>query len=164
MAALRPDRLPAHPGPADATPAELLFEAAGRELDTQSPNIAAVLLWLRAVRVRLLAEAARQNRFSARSARPASGRTRMFSPPCKPRLRRRTSALCPCAGAWFAGSKFSASIHAFVDERDAGDNLIARAWLEDDDGERLAALKRPCPSRGGEIGLLTCILPSEACV
>ena len=27
----------------------------------------------------------------------------------------------------------------------------------------LAALKRPCPPRGGEIGLLTCILPSEAC-
>ncbi|MFR3407292.1 MAG: hypothetical protein ACLTV6_12555 [Christensenellales bacterium] len=24
--------------------------------------------------------------------------------------------------------------------------------------------KRPCPPRGGEIGLLTCILPSEACV
>ena len=32
--------------------------AAGRELDAQSPNIAAVLLWLRAVRIRLLAEAA----------------------------------------------------------------------------------------------------------
>ena len=32
--------------PADATPAELLLEAAGRELDAQSPNIAAVLLWL----------------------------------------------------------------------------------------------------------------------
>ncbi|MFR5788063.1 MAG: hypothetical protein ACLUHE_13810 [Christensenellales bacterium] len=32
--------------PADATPAELLLEAAGRELDAQSPNIAAVLLRL----------------------------------------------------------------------------------------------------------------------
>lgn len=76
--------------PADATPAELLLEAAGRELDAQSPNIAAVLLWLRAVRIRLLAEAARQGRFSGALCPPASGRTRMYSPPCKPRSRRRT--------------------------------------------------------------------------
>ena len=91
-----------------------------------------------------------------RCPRAAAGRSRAAKP-----LFGRALPLC---GAWFADSKFSASIHAFVDERDAGDNLIVRAWLENDDGERLAALKRPCPPRGGEIGLLTCILPSEACV
>ena len=150
--------------PADATPAELLFEAAGRELDTQSPNIAAVLLWLRAVRVRLLAEAARQNRFSGALCPPGVWQDEDVFAALQTALAPTHVGALPLCGAWFAGSKFSASIHAFVDERDAGDNLIARAWLENDDGERLAALKRPCPPRGGEIGLLTCILPSEACV
>lgn len=150
--------------PADATPAELLFEAAGRELDTQSPNIAAVLLWLRAVRVRLLAEASRQNRFSGALCPPGVWQDEDVFAALQTALAPTHVGALPLCGAWFAGSKFSASIHAFVDERDAGDNLIARAWLENDDGERLAALKRPCPPRGGEIGLLTCILPSEACV
>ena len=59
---------------------------------------------------------------------------------------------------------FSASVSAFVDARDADDALIARAWLEDDDGRRLATLKRPCPPRGGEIGILECALPNNACV
>lgn len=36
--------------PADMSPAELLLEAAGKPLDPQSPDVAAVLLWLRAVR------------------------------------------------------------------------------------------------------------------
>ena len=70
----------------------------------------------------------------------------------------------PLCGAWFAGSAFSASVSAFVDARDADDALIARAWLEDDDGRRLATLKRPCPPRGGEIGILECALPNNACV
>ena len=150
--------------PADASPAELLFEAAGRELDAQSPNIAAVLLWLRAVRVRLLAEAARQNRFSGALCPPGVWQDEDVFAALQTALAPTHVGALPLCGAWFAGSKFSASIHAFIDERDAGDNLIARAWLENDDGERLAALKRPCPPRGGETGLLTCILPSEACV
>ena len=150
--------------PADATPAELLFEAAGRELDTQSPNIAAVLLWLRAVRVRLLAEAARQNRFSGALCPPGVWQDEDVFAALQTALAPTHVGVLPLCGAWFAGSKFSASIHAFVDERDAGDNLIVRAWLENDDGERLAALKRPCPPRGGEIGILECALPNNACV
>ena len=123
-----------------------------------------MLLWLRAVRVRLLAEAARQNRFSGALCPPGVWQDEDVFTALQTALAPTHVGALPLCGAWFAGSKFSASIHAFVDERDAGDNLIARAWLENDDGERLAALKRPCPPRGGEIGLLTCILPSEACV
>ena len=150
--------------PADAAPAELLFEAAGRELDAQSPNIAAVLLWLRAVRVRLLAEAARQNRFSGALCPPGVWRDEEGFAALQTALAPTHVSILPLCGAWFAGSAFSATVCAFVDERDADDDLLVRAWLEDDDGKRLTVLKRPCPPRGGEIGLLTCTLPSEACV
>ena len=150
--------------PADATPAELLLEAAGRELDAQSPNIAAVLLWLRAVRIRLLAEAARQGRFSGALCPPGVWQDEDVFAALQTALAPTHLSVLPLCGAWFAGSAFSASVRAFVDARDADDALIARAWLEDDDGRRLATLKRPCPPRGGEIGILECALPSAACV
>ena len=150
--------------PADASPAELLFEAAGRELDAQSPNIAAVLLWLRAVRVRLLAEAARQNRFSGALCPPGVWQDADVFAALQTALAPTHVSVLPLCGAWFAGSTFNASVCAFVDEQDADGDLIVRAWLEDDDGHHLASLKRPCPPRGGEIGLLTCALPNEACV
>ena len=150
--------------PADATPAELLFEAAGRELDAQSPGIAAVLSWLRAVRVRLLAEAARQNRFSGALCPPGVWQEEDVFAALQTALAPTHLSVLPLCGAWFAGSAFSASVCAFVDAQDADDALIARAWLEDDDGRRLATLKRPCPPQGGEIGLLSCALPNEACV
>ena len=150
--------------PADASPAELLFEAAGRELDAQSPNIAAVLLWLRAVRIRLLAEAARQGRFSGALCPPGVWQDEDVFAALQTALAPTHLSVLPLCGAWFAGSAFSASVCAFVDARDADDALIARAWLEDDDGRRLATLKRPCPPRGGEIGILECALPSAACV
>ena len=150
--------------PADATPAELLLEAAGRELDAQSPNIAAVLLWLRAVRIRLLAEAARQGRFSGALCPPGVWQDEDVFAALQTALAPTHLSALPLCGAWFAGSAFSASVSAFVDARDADDGLIARAWLEDDDGRRLATLKRPCPPRGGEIGILECALPNNACV
>ena len=150
--------------PADASPAELLFEAAGRELDAQSPNIAAVLLWLRAVRIRLLAEAARQGRFSGALCPPGVWQDEDVFAALQTALAPTHLSVLPLCGAWFAGSAFSASVCAFVDARDADDALIARAWLEDDDGRRLATLKLPCPPRGGEIGILECALPSAACV
>lgn len=150
--------------PADASPAELLFEAAGRELDAQSPNIAAVLLWLRAVRVRLLAEAARQNRFSGALCPPGVWQDADVFAALQTALAPTHVSVLPLCGAWFAGSTFNASVCAFVDEQDADGDLIVRAWLEDDDGHHLASLKHPCPPHGGEIGLLTCALPSEACV
>lgn len=150
--------------PADASPAELLFEAAGRELDAQSPNIAAVLLWLRAVRVRLLAEAARQNRFSGALCPPGVWQDEDVFAALQTALAPTHVSVLPLCGAWFAGSTFNASVCAFVDEQDADGDLIVRAWLEDDDGHHLASLKRPCPPHGGEIGLLTCALPNEACV
>ena len=150
--------------PADATPAELLLEAAGRELDAQSPNIAAVLLWLRAIRTRLLAEAARQGRFSGALCPPGVWQDEDVFAALQTALAPTHLSVLPLCGAWFAGSAFSASVSAFVDARDADDGLIARAWLEDDDGRRLATLKRPCPPRGGEIGILECALPNNACV
>ena len=70
----------------------------------------------------------------------------------------------PLRGAWFAGSRFSASIRAFVEPEKSADDLIVRAYLEDENGKKLATLKRPCPPDGGEIGLLECTLPHSVCV
>ena len=150
--------------PMDASPSELLLDAAGRALDPQSPDIAAVLLWLRAVRIRLSAEAARQGRFTGslcasgvwQDADVYAALQTAFAPT-------HVSAL-PLRGAWFAGSRFSASIHAFVEPEKSADDLIVRAYLEDENGKKLATLKRPCPPGGGEIGLLECALPNAVCV
>ena len=150
--------------PADATPAELLFEAAGRELDAQSPGIAAVLSWLRAVRVRLLAEAARQNRFSGALCPPGVWQEEDVFAALQTALAPTHISALPLRGAWFAGSRFSASIRAFVEPEKSADDLIVRAYLEDENGKKLATLKRPCPPGGGEIGLLECALPNAVCV
>ena len=150
--------------PANLSPAELLLEAAGKPLDPQSPDVAAILLWLRAVRIRLLAEAARQGRFSGALCPPGVWQDEDVFAALQTALAPTHLSVLPLCGAFFAGSAFSASVSAFVDARDADDGLIARAWLEDDDGKRLATLKRPCPPRGGEIGILECALPNNACV
>lgn len=150
--------------PASLSPAELLLEAAGKPLNPQSPDVAAVLLWLRAVRVRLSAEAARQGLFSGSLCAPGVWQDEDVYAALQTALAPTHISALPLRGAWFAGSRFSASIRAFVEpEKSAGD-LIVRAYLEDENGKKLATLKRPCPPDGGEIGLLECTLPRSVCV
>lgn len=150
--------------PANLSPAELLLEAAGKPLDPQSPDVAAVLLWLRAVRVRLSAEAARQGRFSGSLCAPGVWQDEDVYAALQTALAPTHISALPLRGAWFAGSRFSASIRAFVEPEKSADDLIVRAYLEDENGKKLATLKRPCPPDGGEIGLLECTLPHSVCV
>lgn len=150
--------------PANLSPAELLLEAAGKPLDPQSPDVAAILLWLRAVRVRLSAEAARQGRFSGSLCAPGVWQDEDVYAALQTALAPTHISALPLRGAWFAGSRFSASIRAFVEPEKSADDLIVRAYLEDENGKKLATLKRPCPPDGGEIGLLECTLPRSVCV
>lgn len=150
--------------PADASPAELLLEAAGRALDPQSPDVAAVLLWLRAVRVRLSAEAARQGRFTGSLCAPGVWQDEDVYAALQTALAPTHVSALPLRGAWFAGSRFSASLRAFVEPEKNADDLIVRAYLEDENGKKLVTFKRRCPPDGGEMGLLECALPNAACV
>ena len=108
--------------PADMSPAELLLEAAGKPLDPQSPDVAAVLLWLRAVRVRLSAEAARQGRFSGSLCAPGVWQDEDVYAALQTALAPTHISALPLRGAWFAGSRFSASIRAFVEPEKSADD------------------------------------------
>lgn len=148
--------------PAGITPAELLFEAAGRVIDPQDAGIRSVLAWLRALCVRLNAEAARQGRLTGCIC--ASGEWN--EPDVRDVL---TSALAPVhlsalplCGAWWTGSRFSASLHAFIPEE--SDQVTAVAVLEDEDGHTIARREVACPPAGGNVGIIAATLPDTPCV
>lgn len=152
----------------ELTPADLLCEIAGRELDPASDGTRAVLSWLRAVSVRLRAEAARQGRVEGSLCAPgewdqpdiAEALSTAFAP-------LHLSAL-PQRGAWWTHSRFCAALHAFVPvgsiPEASSETLLAEALLETDEGELLARLCAPCPRSGGEVGVLEAALPSFPCV
>lgn len=149
-----------------STPAQLLRELAGRIIDPSHAQTQEVLAWLRAVRVRLNAEAARQGRFTG----PLCAEDEWDQPDIADALRTamapvHLSAL-PLYGAWWAGAHFSAALQAAVDSSalpDADAQLYASASLEDGEGRVLAALRAPCSRAGGYIGVLEAALPDTAC-
>lgn len=153
---------------ADATPAELLEEAAGFPVDADAPGAQDVLRWLGAVQARLCAEAARQGRLTG----PLCPAGALNSPDVAEALRTalapvHVSAL-PLRGAWWTRSRFSAAVRVFgADEPPLAAGaapLRALALLEDETGEPLAQLERPCPPGGGELGVLEAALPDSPCV
>ena len=144
------------------SPRELLAEAAGRALDPGEEGVRGVLSWLGAVLVRLRAEAARQGRFTGALCAPGA----LEHADVRDALRTAFAPLhlsaLPLFGAWWTGTRFSASLHAFLppDETRA---LTAVAVLEDENGKALAQLSAPCP-RSGSVGVLEAALPPHACV
>lgn len=143
------------------TPPELLREAAGHPVD--SPRAADVLAWLRAVRVRLTAEAARQGRgFGALCAPGEWDQPDVLDALTTALAPAHLSAL-PLRGAWWTGAHFSATLRAFIPAEQAGP-LRAVAVLEDAQGGELARVDVPCPAKGGELGLIEAALPDMPCV
>ena len=145
------------------TQEEMLLEASGRQLDAGAESVRDALLWLRAVQIRLRAEAARQGRYQGAlcSAREwahddiyAALRT-AFAPV-------HLSAL-PLCGAWWTGTRFSASLEAFLPEESAGEEIQAICVLEDDDGMELSRFSAPA-GRGGYLGVIEAQLPDHPCV
>ena len=146
------------------TPAELLAEAAGRPVDAKEAGAAAVLQWLRAVRIRLLAEASRQGRFSG----ALCATQELLDPDVAQAL---TNALAPLhlsalplRGAWWTGTHFSASLLACLEGALPEGPLHACALLETEAGEPIARLDTPCPTSGGMLGTLEARLPDAPCV
>lgn len=143
---------------------ELLLEISGRLLDSESQSVQDALAWLRAVQIRMRAEAVRQGRYqgaicSAGEWAKSDIRDALhtaFSP-------LHLSAL-PLSGAWWTGTRFSASLEAFLPrELLSGEDIHAMAVLEDDDGNELARFTASC-SKSGYIGAIEAALPDHPCV
>jgi len=161
--------MPRTPDP-DYTPADLLYDAAGRRLNAADEGVSAVLAWLTAVNIRLRAEAARQRRYTG--ALCAAGQ--WTQPDVSDALRTALAPLhlsaLPLLGAWWTGTHFSASLEAFVSEEEIElySALTAYAVLEDEEGRQLARLKQPFRPRprgeGAPIGVIEATLPDTPCV
>ncbi|MGN0997826.1 MAG: hypothetical protein ACI4PG_13045 [Candidatus Ventricola sp.] len=149
---------------AELAPAELLAEAAGRSVDPDEPGAAAVLSWLRAVEVRLRAEAARQGRFVGALCAPGLWAEPDIADALSTAMRPTHLSALPLLGAWWTCTRFSASLVAFVSNDAQGEPLEAQAILEDEHGHVLARVEAACPPRGGYVGLIEARLPDAPCV
>ena len=143
------------------TPAELLAEAAGRPVDDH-PRRQEVLAWLRAVCVRLRAEAIRQGRAGGPLCAPGEGQQDDIRDALRTALAPTHLSALPLYGAWWTGTRFSATVQAFV----SGDEmrpLRAEVTLEDMQGGTLAHLEADCPAGGGVLGVIEAQLPDVPC-
>lgn len=142
------------------TPAELLDEAAGKHVD--AGRAAEVLAWLRAVSVRLHAEAVRQGRAEGALCAPGEWNQPDILDALRTALAPTHLSALPLYGAWWTGTHFSASVQAFAH---AGETraLQAEVTLEDAQGNVLARLDAPCPAGGGSLGLIEARLPDAPC-
>jgi len=146
--------------------AELLMDVTGRRVDPGDSSIQSVLSWLRAVCVRLRAEAARQGRFSGALCAPGDWESEDICDSLRTAFAPLHISALPLYGAWWSSSRFSAMIHAFIPSGtySQDDPLIINAVLEDEEGNELAHLRAPCRCSGGHIGVLEAQLPDRACV
>lgn len=156
----------AYPRPDDPglSPDRLLAEAAGREVDPDAPRTREVLAWLRAVSVRLRAEAARQGAPGPCVPLCRSGEWRRpdIALALQTALAPRHLSALPLYGAWWTRSHFSAALHAFIPDEEGG--LTATASLESEEGDVLSAVRFDCPPGGGALGLIEAALPDAPCV
>jgi len=146
--------------------AELLAEAAGRELDLLSEDTQAVLAWLRAFSVRLRAEALRQGKLRGALCAPGEAHQPDVAQAIRTALAPTHLSALPLCGAWWTGSRFSASLQAFIprDVLSVDKSIRAVASLEDAEGHVIAQTEFPCaPWRSGT-GLLETALPDAPCV
>lgn len=146
------------------TARELLLEASGLPLDPKDEGVRDVLHWLRAVSVRLRAEASRQQRYHG-----ALCAAREYEQPDIAEALRAAFApvhlsALPLYGAWWTSSRFSATLEAFIPKDAYGADLTARAVLEDEEGGTLAQLDAPCRAAGGYVGVIEAALPDHPCV
>lgn len=152
----------------DMTPADLLYDAAGRALDPADEGVRAVLGWLCAVAVRLRAEAARQLRYAGALCEPGEWNQPDISDAIACALAPLHLSALPLLGAWWTGTRFSAALEAFVPEDMQHNLMTARAVLEDDAGSELARIDRHfvprAQGRGAPVGVIEAMLPDTPCV
>lgn len=145
----------------DLTAADMLREAAGREIDPAAPDVQEVLAWLRAFSIRLRAEAIRQGRLHGAYCAPGERHEPDAMQALQTALAPLHLSALPLCGAWWTLSHFSASLHAFIPEGayERGAALRAEAVLEDAQGKTLARAEFSCPAKGGPLGLIEAQLP-----
>ena len=154
----------ARPADPAMTPAELLGEAAGREI--HADEYGDTLAWLRAVSIRLRAEAIRQGRLSG----PYCGRDEWNHPDIAQAIATALSPLhlsaLPLCGAWWTGSRFSASLAAFIPREtfSADKSFRVEAVLEDENGAVIARTEFPIAPWRQNTGLLNATLPEKPSV
>lgn len=150
---------------ADVSPAQLLHEAAGFAVDPDAPDVRERLGWLRAVSVRLSAEAARQGRLTGPVCAPGEWDIPDIRGALQTAFAPMHLSALPMRGAWWTLSRLSASLRAFLPEGFAsGEPLHALVMLEDEEGEPLASCDLPCPQTGGDLGVFEAALPDKPCV
>ena len=144
------------------TPDELLYEASGRRLDCGDEGVRASLAWLRAVQIRLRAEAARQGRYQGTLCSMRESENADILDAIRTAFAPVHLSALPLCGAWWTGTHFSAMLEAFLPAGHDG-KICASAVLEDEEGNILASVEKVC-TRSGYVGVIEAQLPEKACV
>lgn len=144
------------------TDEERLLEASGRKLDGTDEGVRASLAWLRAVQIRLRAEAARQSRYQGALCSAQESENEDILDAIRTAFAPVHLSALPLSGAWWTGTRFSASLEAFLSKHD-GSSIRALAVLEDEEGKEFARFEAPC-TRSGYAGVIEAQLPDYPCV
>ncbi|MBQ8619832.1 MAG: hypothetical protein IJ418_20305 [Clostridia bacterium] len=143
---------------------DMLLEASGRALDGEAQSVRDALSWLRAVQIRMRAEAVRQGRYQGTICSAGEWDQDDIRDALKTAFAPVHLSALPLSGAWWTGTRFSASLEAFISkEMLPGEGIEAMAVLEDDDGGELARFSAPCKG-SGYLGVIEAVLPDHPCV
>ena len=146
------------------TDSELLLDAAGRRIHPDEEVTRRVLHELYTLSLRLRAEAARQGRYAGPLCAPGEWQDDSLGSTITAAFMPLHLSALPLRGAWWSGSRFSASLHAFIPETEQSGAYTAEAELTDAQGHVLAAFSKDCPACGGALGVIEAILPQAPCV
>ena len=146
------------------TDEEMLLEAAGRMIDVDAQGVGDALAWLRAVQIRMRAEAARQSRYQGALCSAADMESGDVRDALKAAFAPVHLSALPLSGAWWTGTRYCASLEVFMPQLSViEDDIEAVCVLEDDDGRELAKVSES-RRQGGYMGVIEAKLPDEPCV
>jgi len=143
---------------------ELLLEAAGRRMNTGTPNNALRIAKLRALRIRLCAEASRQGHYTGALCMPGEWKEPDIAKALREALSPLHLSVLPARGAWWTQMMFSASIRAFIPEDMKNGMYAAQVQLLDENEGEIASLYRDVSVQSDALGVLEGRLPDHACV
>lgn len=140
---------------------DMLLDICGKAADPQDDGIRNVLSWLRAVQIRLRAEAARQNRYEGALCAPGEALIPDIADALRTAFAPVHLSALPLCGAWWTGTRFSATLESFFEE--GSEPVTARCVLEDEDGAVLARTET-VQKKPGYAGVIEAALPDHPCV
>ncbi len=149
---------------AQADDRDLLLDAAGRDVDINDPKTEQTMEALRALMIRLRAEAARQGQYTGALCAPGEWREAQIAGAIKAAFKPLHLSVLPLRGAWWANSFFSAAVQAFIPQEEMRGAYSAEAELLDGEGACIASFSRDVTWRDGTLGIIEGRLPEHACV